>query len=373
MAPPVVNLCVLRLPFRTSQSESPFESSHLDSIGLKSKHKQKLYGFFSALEAKRKVLVPLLTNENVEEEDIDGAVEAYFSFLNHLLVPDSTGNVPLKHAFRFTWEDVLCTPQTVIVQSVEYEIVDVLLSAALWKCNQAAMRMVFAAEGLNTTSASKSFVLFRKAIGMVEHCLQRLGENEASGSKKTDTHRNVLTGLKHLLLAEIQSITVLRAIDKGNAPSLISSLAMESHQRYEECSQNINGTEGFLQKIHAYACYKSACFESYMLLYFAWTKLSASSGGMAVRLANEAQSVFERAQDLGKAYDKAWPQSNASEREIFQVRLSCFQNLPSWISECIAKRSHQRKKTSRERQSTCLLRTCSCRPSGTSSTETARW
>lgn len=327
MAP---NLCVLRLPLKcAAESAFPFRQSSLDALGITADNKRALDAFFEDLQERRTAVLTLLQNEDAQEDEVEGALAAYFANLNHLLVPIESGETPLSSGFSFVWTDVLSSTQTVVFKSVEYEIVNVLLSAALWRCNQAALKMIFTEEGLSTSSASKAFLLYRKAIGMVEYCQHLLGEADESSEAQTDAARPVLNGLASLFYAEVQEITVLRAVEKENAPSLIASLAMYAHQRYEQSAQAVSGimTGSFLQKIYAYAHYKAACFKSYMLIYHAWARLSAMAGGQAVRLATEAEKVCHQASQLGRLYDRTPPETNLSERDTFHVcvysKLSC--------------------------------------------------
>lgn len=323
MAPPVVNLCVLRLPLkRAGETAFPFRQSSLDALGITSDDKTGLDAFFAELQERRDVLLRLLGNEEALEEDVDGALSVYFAHLNHLLVPMGSGEVPVRSGYSFVWNDALRSTQVVVYKSVEYEIVNMLLSTALWRCNQGALRMIYTEEGLSTSSASKAFLLYRKAIGMVEYCQRLLAESNSMPAERTDADPAVLTGLIHLFFAEIQGITVLRAMEKGNAPSLIASLALDAQNRYAQSAESVSNimTGNYLHKIHAYASYKAACFKSYMLVYHSWAKLSASAGGAAVRLATEAEKICQEAANLGNLYDTTLPPTRNTERQTFQVR-----------------------------------------------------
>jgi len=79
----------------------------------------------------------------------------------------------------------------------------------------------------------------------------------------------------------------MKSIGKGNAPSLVSNLAMDAHLKYEKAAADTAGAPDgtFLNKICSYCRYKSACYKSYVFVYHSWTKMSASAGGMTVRLA----------------------------------------------------------------------------------------
>ena len=322
MAPsvPVVNLCVLRLPLkRADDATFPFSQSTIDALGITSKNKAGLEAYFANVQEQRVLLLTLLENEESVESDVDNALAIYLSSLHYLLAPD----IPFRNALSFYWKDALCSSKTVVAKTLEYEIVNTLIATALWKTNHGAASMIYSETGLSTSSTARAFLLYRKAIGMVEYCehLVKNGEHESSIAT-TDADSTVLTALKHLLYAEIQGITVLRAIDKGNAPSLISSLSQDAQWKYDQCVEvlgRLDVTGSFLHKISAYAGYKAVCFKSYAYLFFAWAKLSGSAGGAAVRLAMEAEKVFQLSTEMGMTYDRTSPPTDSTERDNFHV------------------------------------------------------
>ena len=83
----------------------------------------------------------------------------------------------------------------------------------------------------------------------------------------------VLQGYMQVTLADAQSITVLRAIQKGNAPSLVAALASDTAAMYQTAAQafkhfSIN-SQG--SKACRYAEWKLLVFQGYM---YAFTGLS---------------------------------------------------------------------------------------------------
>ena len=378
-----VNLCVLRLPLkRVVEHSYPFHQATLDALGVTSDNKRGLSLFFEELQDQRVTLLRLLKQEEALEEDIDRALDQYLSNLPYLVIPHGDAEqTPLRNGFSFVWEDILCATQSVVVKNVDLEMANLLLAVALWKCHQGVTHMHYSEKGLTTAATAKSFLLYRKAIGIVEYCEHLLREKtaDASHTERTDTDLRVITPLKHFIYAEIQGITVLRAIEKGNAPSLISSLAVDAQQRYEQSIEEEGmqaSPDAFLHKLNAYASYKAACFRSYSLLYFAWTKLSGRAGGAAVRLATEAEKIFEQAVALGTTYDKTSPETNSSERDVFHV--SHFPSVSSRhgahvIAEHSGESSKNSETTIRERQQTCVLRSNSDRSARAAAAETADW
>lgn len=85
----------------------------------------------------------------------------------------------------------------------------------------------------------------------------------------------VLQGYTQVTLADAQSITVLRAIQKGNAPSLVAALACDTAAMYQAAAQAFNhfsiNNQG--SKAAKYAEWKLLVFQGYM---YAFTGLFTS-------------------------------------------------------------------------------------------------
>ena len=80
----------------------------------------------------------------------------------------------------------------------------------------------------------------------------------------------VLQGQMQLALADAQSITVLRAIQKGNAPSLVASLAHDTANMYQAAAQafkQVASTSGMSSKAGKYAEWKLLVFQGYMYAF----------------------------------------------------------------------------------------------------------
>lgn len=76
----------------------------------------------------------------------------------------------------------------------------------------------------------------------------------------------VLQGYMQVTLADAQSITVLRAIQKGNAPSLVAALACDTAAMYQAAAQAFNHFSISIQGSRAakYAEWKLLVFQGYM-------------------------------------------------------------------------------------------------------------
>lgn len=79
----------------------------------------------------------------------------------------------------------------------------------------------------------------------------------------------VLKGHTNLALAEAQSITVLRAIQKGNAPGLIAGLANDTMQLYQSAAQYLRQAlpDSQSSKSSTYADWKALVFQAYAFAY----------------------------------------------------------------------------------------------------------
>lgn len=80
----------------------------------------------------------------------------------------------------------------------------------------------------------------------------------------------VLQGHMQLALADAQSITVLRAIQKGNAPSLVASLAGDTANLYQAAAQafkQVAATSSIGSKAGRYAEWKLLVFQGYMYAF----------------------------------------------------------------------------------------------------------
>ena len=82
----------------------------------------------------------------------------------------------------------------------------------------------------------------------------------------------VVAGLRNTCLADAQSLTVLRAIQKGNAPGLIAGLAADTGGLYTEAGNGFRAGASqagpaFSPKLAAYGAYKAACFNATALAF----------------------------------------------------------------------------------------------------------
>lgn len=86
---------------------------------------------------------------------------------------------------------------------------------------------------------------------------------------RTEHELQVLQGHMQVALADAQSITVLRAIQKGNAPSLVAALACDTAAMYQAAAQAFNhpSCSSHGSKACRYAEWKLLIFQGYMYAF----------------------------------------------------------------------------------------------------------
>jgi len=190
---------MLRLPSnRIAQNGSPFAQSSIDALCISSKNKAELNNFFSELDSQRNSLMELLKSQSCEEDQLDKALSLYLANLSHLLIPIGS-STSLKTGFSFWWGDCISGERVVVIKSVEYEILNVLLTAALKKADMGTSLLDMGDIELSSSSASKTFLLYRKAIGMLQYAIEQTQQSEVKCSEKTDVDLEVLTALMELM------------------------------------------------------------------------------------------------------------------------------------------------------------------------------
>ena len=95
---------------------------------------------------------------------------------------------------------------------------------------------------------------------------QREGDADPRFAADDKAWMQVLQGHMQVALADAQSITVLRAIQKGNAPSLVAALACDTVAMYQAAAQAFNhfSISSHGSKACRYAEWKLLVFQGYM-------------------------------------------------------------------------------------------------------------
>ena len=117
----------------------------------------------------------------------------------------------------------------------------------------------------------------------------------------------VVQGYTQLALADAQSITVLRAIQKGNAPSLVAALAHDTANMYQAAAQafkQVASTSKLGSKQGRYAEWKLLVFQGYMYA-FTGTVICAKTAASHDQRQDFSLRLFNRCDRHASAHGSA--------------------------------------------------------------------
>ncbi|KAL3151995.1 hypothetical protein ABBQ32_001116 [Trebouxia sp. C0010 RCD-2024] len=231
------------------------------------------------------------------------------------------GNAPGRHCLVFQWQDVLIpTTQSSSADTV-YELASALVATAVWKQRRAVYLCQGGKQGTSSDAAIKAYSLLRSAGGLFQFAKEKCTPLLANICPSLDCNSQVLQGHMQVALADAQSITVLRAIQKGNAPSLVAALACDTAAMYQAAAQAFNhpSCSSHGSKACRYAEWKLLIFQGYMYAFTGLHHLKSHEGGKAVQCAGEATSLCQAAVKAAAAFDKAAPASVPVDHVHFDV------------------------------------------------------
>ena len=181
-----------------------------------------------------------VANAASPDEALSAAERGNSSASSPLTAPASK----LRCAVRFEWSEAVVSPppgappRTSNAADALFELASVLVATAVRLMHAAAAACADSATGVLTPASTRAYQLLRQAAGMLDFVAQSVAPALPAGLGGADTDLHVLRALSTLALADAQQLTVLRAVAKGNAPSLIASLAADSAALYSQaCSQ----------------------------------------------------------------------------------------------------------------------------------------
>ena len=122
----------------------------------------------------------------------------------------------------------------------------------------------------------------------------------------------VVACLTSLLLADAQSLTVLRAVAKGNQPSLVASISLDTAALYRQGWQQLQRSgvaDAPGSKLDCYLQYKTGLFESYAHLFLGIDWWQRQQPGVGLRCLQEAAAQLAVAKKAAAAFDAAAPPS----------------------------------------------------------------
>lgn len=121
--------------------------------------------FFESLTERREALLASLNAAEGVPEEVDNALQAYFTRLNHLLLPPPDASKKgtfegkkLEGLWGFKWSSVL-GGGGVSANDVRFEVASMLVNVALWKARRASELITSTAQITQVTAWS-----FRKAV-----------------------------------------------------------------------------------------------------------------------------------------------------------------------------------------------------------------
>ncbi|BDA48020.1 probable BRO1 domain-containing protein BROX [Coccomyxa sp. Obi] len=239
--------------------------------------------------------------------------------------PPVVGDSKLRRSVAFTWKDVMVSSPVgeSTAQDAIFELASVLEAVALWKMARAATLCADARFGIGGEAVSEAYKLLRAAAGLFEfvrdHCATFLINAVAS----PDCNVQTAQAYALLCIAEAQSLTVLRAIQKGNAPSLIASLAVDAAAAFESAAGTARGVAATKadSKFKLYADYQAAVHRAYGQCFAGVEQLKAQQAGAALRHLGNAKDLLAASQAASKAYDRADPVSSAVDHEYADLEL----------------------------------------------------
>ncbi|KAK9798946.1 hypothetical protein WJX73_007519 [Symbiochloris irregularis] len=234
-------------------------------------------------------------------------------------------NAPLRQAVAFQWQDVLVTnPQRVAGADAVFELASFLVAWALWQMRCAAALCQPGSAGSSSANATTAYKLLRSAAGKFDFVREKLSGLLHNSVHSTDCNPQALAAFSALCLADAQSITVLRAIQKGNQAGLVSSLATDTATMYLSAAQSAQAAPyaAHNAKCVAYANYKSTSFQAYAHAFAGQELAQSGQAGQAVRCLYAAQPLVAHAGKGAAAYDRAPPATRAADRTHFDADLS---------------------------------------------------
>ncbi|CAK0784762.1 hypothetical protein CVIRNUC_007966 [Coccomyxa viridis] len=241
-------------------------------------------------------------------------------------VPDVRGDSKLRRgAVAFEWKDVMITPPTsVAARDAVYELGCVLEAMALWKMARAAQLCAGSRQGTPSESVSQAYRLLRAAAGMFDFVRDHCASFLINAVDTKDCNVQTAQAFSLACIAEAQALTVLRAVQKGNAPSLVASLATDASAAFKSAAGTAGGvviSAKAESKFLLFADYQAKAMEALSQAFAGQEALTSQQAGTALAYLGSAKSQLAAAQGASKAYDRAQPVTSATEHEYADLEL----------------------------------------------------
>ncbi|KAL4452240.1 hypothetical protein ABPG75_007902 [Micractinium tetrahymenae] len=223
----------------------------------------------------------------------------------------------LRHAVQWGWAEAVLAPppgsqpRSSGAADAAYELASVLLAAALRLAHAAAEASKDSASGVPTPAATRSYRLLREAAGLVELVAGQLAPALPAGLS-ADLDPQVVRALCSVALADAQQLTMLRAVAKGNQPSLIAALGVDTAAMYgQACSQLATAAAAGAasSKLWQYGQYKQAYCLAYAHGFNGIALWRADKPGEGLKSLEAAAGQLAAARRASSAYNAAPPAS----------------------------------------------------------------
>lgn len=294
--------------------------------------------FVLALSDARKAFVAALQTTETSKETFDKSLQEYISLLLVLIDGPAAPSLPdtqaasssqpstsaldcspdtfkkesaLRYAVKFSWTQSFVARGPVTAGDALYELASVLISAAVALIRHVNTKYLESTpRGVTSKSSGEAYKLLREAAGLLEYAATSVAPRIESPLPEVDTSDYVLKAAVNCTLADAQSISVLRAIKKGNQSALIASLARDTCDLYASAETLLASyPKAVGSKLDEYMKYKAAAFEAYAHVFSGITAWKARQLGGALRCLMDAESAFFSAKKAASVFDKAMPVS----------------------------------------------------------------
>ena len=224
-----------------------------------------------------------------------------------------SGKSPLRYAVFYSWNQVLLGKGKAQVPDAAYELLSVLMAAGVWGMRRADQLCESNPHGVPTAISMKAYKLLLQAAGLFEFASRAvlpMCEQSVMPADAPDCSKAALEAITACALADAQSIIVLRAIQKGNLPSLIASLARDTRDQYKQASEILGSIRGAQDtKLGTYTRYKQAAFDAYAHIFNGIDQWRNKKIGAGLRSLKEAETSWFTVKKNAALFDKASPQS----------------------------------------------------------------
>jgi hypothetical protein len=139
-----------------------------------------------------------------------------------------------------------------------FELAQVLVAMAVRLMHAASVAAGDSASGVPTASSTRAYNLLRQAAGMLDFAVREVVPSLPAGAA-ADLDPQLLRGLASTALADAQQLTLLRAVVKGNQPSLIAAIAADTAELYALAGSQVGSSTvagAAASKLAQYAKYK---------------------------------------------------------------------------------------------------------------------